>query len=236
LYKRFWEDLAPAGSLEEMLVRRTVECEWRLRRVLTAEAGEIVLSVDNGCWRRRKWSPASAWATAAGFIDVVLDMRESVVGNDVLRMYLEEVRANVQRDGKLTEAALQRLRERFGNKPNSMVEELTKFRALLSDNPDGLSAEVLKAKHQEAVLKYIDGELRLCSYLRRYLEKREEKEEETRQAASVLPSTDVLDKILRYETALARQLCRAMHQLERLQRMRKGEFVPAPVTMEVSQR
>lgn len=56
------------------------------------------------------------------------------------------------------------------------------------------------------------------------------------RAADVLPNAEVLDKILRYETTLERQLYRAMHQLERLQRMRKGEFVPAPVTMEVSQR
>jgi len=78
--------------------------------------------------------------------------------------------------------------------------------------------------------------MRGCEFYRRECKEREEKAEEARQAADVLPSSDVLDKILRYETALDRQLSRAMHQLERLQRMRKGEFVPATVTMEVSQR
>jgi hypothetical protein len=37
----------------------------------------------------------------------------------------------------------------------------------------------------------------------------------------------------RYETALENKLYRAMNQLERLQRMRKGETIPAPVTLGV---
>jgi hypothetical protein len=43
-----------------------------------------------------------------------------------------------------------------------------------------------------------------------------------------------VDKILRYETALERQLFRAMTELERLQRRRLGENAPPPVTAEVS--
>ena len=72
--------------------------------------------------------------------------------------------------------------------------------------------------------------------LRRTCREREAKEEKARQAATVLSSADTLDKIMRYETTLERQLYRAMHQLERLQRMRKGEDIPAPLTMEPSQR
>jgi hypothetical protein len=45
-----------------------------------------------------------------------------------------------------------------------------------------------------------------------------------------------LDKIMRYETTLERQLYRAMDQLERLQRRREGEEVPPPVNVELSQR
>jgi hypothetical protein len=42
------------------------------------------------------------------------------------------------------------------------------------------------------------------------------------------------DRILRYETTIHRQLAFAMNQLERLQRTRKGENVPAPVTVQLS--
>ncbi|QTN32265.1 hypothetical protein HZ994_07950 [Akkermansiaceae bacterium] len=45
-------------------------------------------------------------------------------------------------------------------------------------------------------------------------------------------SAEVLDKILRYETKLERQLYRAMAQLERVQRIRNGEAVPAPLAIQ----
>ncbi|MCE9609887.1 MAG: hypothetical protein K8R23_06720 [Chthoniobacter sp.] len=56
------------------------------------------------------------------------------------------------------------------------------------------------------------------------------------QAAVVLPSAEGLEKILRYETKLERQIFRAVAQLERVQRMRRGEAIPAPLSVEVSDR
>ena len=41
-----------------------------------------------------------------------------------------------------------------------------------------------------------------------------------------------LDKIIRYEASLDRQLYKAINQLERLQRRRKGEDLPAPVVLD----
>jgi len=52
----------------------------------------------------------------------------------------------------------------------------------------------------------------------------------------VLPAADTLDKILRYEIKLERQMYRAMDQLERIQRMRRGELIPAPLSVAVSGR
>jgi hypothetical protein len=49
-----------------------------------------------------------------------------------------------------------------------------------------------------------------------------------------LPLSDDGDRILRYETAIERQLLYAINQLERLRRARKGEHVPAPVSVQVS--
>jgi hypothetical protein len=49
-----------------------------------------------------------------------------------------------------------------------------------------------------------------------------------------LPFDGELIRILRYETSVHRQLVYAINQLERMQRTRKGEVVPAPVTVQVS--
>jgi len=50
----------------------------------------------------------------------------------------------------------------------------------------------------------------------------------------ILPLGADLDRILRYETTIQRQLVYAINQLERLQRARKGEHVPAPVSVQLS--
>jgi hypothetical protein len=236
LREQYWKHLAPVGPVEEMLVERIVTTYWRLRRALTAETGEIALSVDIGHWSRTRKETGFMLRAYAELGELVPKLKESAVGISVLAMILEKARDDVKQHGELTEEALGQVLKSLAGKPNEITEKLTKLRAMLADNPDGLAPEALKAKHQEAVLKYIENELSWCRYLKRECEEREDKEEEARQAASVLPSSDVLDKILRYETTLERQLYRAMHQLERLQRMRQGEFVPAPVTMEVSQR
>jgi hypothetical protein len=49
-----------------------------------------------------------------------------------------------------------------------------------------------------------------------------------------LPLGGRLDQILRYETTIQRQLVYALNQLERSQRARKGEHVPAPMSVQVS--
>jgi hypothetical protein len=49
-----------------------------------------------------------------------------------------------------------------------------------------------------------------------------------------LPLGAELDRILRYETTIHRQLVYAINQLERLQRARRGEHVPVPVSVHIS--
>lgn len=50
-----------------------------------------------------------------------------------------------------------------------------------------------------------------------------------------LPRNTELDRILRYETAIQRQLVHAINQLERMQRARRGEQVPAPLSVQLSE-
>ena len=43
-----------------------------------------------------------------------------------------------------------------------------------------------------------------------------------------------IERIFKYQTTINRQLFQAMNQLERLQRLRQGENVPAPLSLQVS--
>jgi CRISPR/Cas system-associated endonuclease Cas1 len=119
------------------------------------------------------------------------------------------------------------------DQPDAMVKKLEGFRAWLVANPEKLESEALRTRHKEDVLKYLDQKIRDMGFWMDRREEREDAEERARQTAAVLPSEATLDKILRYETALERQLFRAMNQLERLQRRRLGEVVPPPLSMVV---
>lgn len=234
--QRWWQELEPAGPMEESLVDGIVTNRWRWRRVLVAETGEIAHSVESGCWDRKDQNPS--WLRMMWFVwgDPTLKMQKSSTGILLLTRFLERIRESVEREGELTATELKRLEDWFDNKPNLLTGRLAEFRAALESNPNDLDAEALRTRHRQEVLEYVRKELRSLEWSRHWVEDHEERDEEARRCASVLPSAETLDKILRYETTLDRQFFRLMHQLERLQRMRKGEHVPPPLTMEVSQK
>lgn len=244
LHERFWQQYNPVGPVEEMLVDQIVTAQWRLRRALSAESGEIALSLGPAePSRRHKPNPQTQWLQWMAFGDPVLNMEDSVEGNDVLELSLGEVRDAVERDGELTEAAIQEFVKFFGGKPNLLTGELEKLRLELQKNPAGLEADEPQERNKHRALDFLDGKLRKISIWKADYAKWQTNyqnwkasREQARQAAAVLPSPEVLDKIMRYEAALQRQFYRALAQLERMQRMRQGEAVPAPLMMEVSER
>lgn len=52
--------------------------------------------------------------------------------------------------------------------------------------------------------------------------------------STILPTRDDMRSILRYEITIERQLYKAFDQLERLQRARKGESVPPPINLRIT--
>ena len=142
----------------------------------------------------------------------------------------------MEQHGELTEAAIQSVTRHFPGGSNSLTSRLEELRLKGQDNPEGLELVVLRERNKQQVLAFLNKELEGLYLREDDCAEREKLEEEARQSAAVLPSMEVLEKILRYETKLERQMYRAMAQLERLQRMRQGESVPAPVSVEVSER
>ena len=166
--------------------------------------------------------------------DPVPVMMQSVFGNSILIDELKKARDSVEKEGELTEAAIKSVVISAG--ANSVTTDLEKLRLQLLENPDGLDEPALRAKRKQQSLAHIDGKLATILLVRLGCKLREEIDEESRQSAALLPSPEVLDKLMRYETMLKKDLHRDMIQLERLQRRRKGEAVPPPLTMQVSGR
>jgi hypothetical protein len=229
VHRQFWEHLEPVGPVEEVLVERMVTAYWRLHRVLVAERGQIVSRRNE-----MKWRIGSLGGGSMAGLTKAMDV-------------LGQVRGAVEKDGELTEAAWEPVRQVFGAGPNPLATDLQRVWEDSLHNPESLltaeelaeltpeaRADALRAGRRERMLTFIDRELMRYELQQTEMRKAEERETQARRDASFLPSRDALDNIWRYETMLERQFYRAMNQLERLQRARRGEVVPPPLMMEVS--
>ncbi len=228
LHEELHHDLQPVGCLEEVLVDQIVTILWRTHRVLKAESAEIALSVDNSTWQRRvsQKLPGRAWAVAE---DPEQAMSESGFGNHWMIVQLRIVRDSVEKDGELTDATIKEVE--CDGRPYGLTMLLHGVRKLSRANLEGLDPKAARARQKEQALNWLDFKLAQLNTEKTQCILREDKLEKAQQAAAVLPPSDVLDKIINYEGKLKRQLYRALNQLERLQRLRRGEPVPPPLTM-----
>jgi hypothetical protein len=236
LCREYRESLAPVGPLEEMLVGQIIMVVWRLRRVRMAEAAEVATNVDDAWWNPRR----PPWEIGNGYKGNALDSSlgkygSTVKGIEFVIECLQELRAAVETSGEFTEAKLKELRH-YVSEPNEIVRQLAALREWLKSNPENLAPDELRARHLKDVLDYLDEQIAEFEEMIGERQQQIDAEDAMRRAVAMLPNGEVLDKIVRYESALQRQLYRSMNQLERLQRRRLGENVPPPVVMDVSVR
>ena len=86
------------------------------------------------------------------------------------------------------------------------------------------------------LIALIDDRLERLGMFKEYAMEREELAVDAECRALSLPSAEATNKLLRYASQADRQLYRAMDQLERLQRQRKGENVPPPLNVNLDRR
>jgi hypothetical protein len=237
------EDFQPEGALEALLVEKLAMVLWRHRRLVQAECAEIAKVTEfmeqdeerKGGWAIRTGEAFAEFGggmlgarTNPGFLDRGLDL-------------LAELRDGIEARGVDIEADGKKLCKLYGS-PSSggLPKGLFLDYAVLADmagagpgdregkprlNPDGMNQGVL-ARIDEEVERVLD------------LKKRAEKTQAQRMRytlkASLVPSQETMDRLLRYEASLDRAFDRTLTQLERLQRMRLGHAVPPPVKVELS--
>lgn len=228
LSRELYHSLAPDGPLEEILVDQIIAVTWRLRRVRTAESGEIALSVDDACWRRESANPRGHLRKIEDtpFPDPLFTrLLRSSWGCDTLLSFLRELRVKVEKDG-LSYEVLDYARKPFGKESYPLVSGLN----FLYTRPGS------RDDMRENALNQIDEEIREVEIQMAVCQHHEITTEKERQMAATLPSAATLEKIHRYETALCRQLYRAMIHLEHMQRRRCAENVPASLTLDLQKK
>ena len=232
--------LKPEGTLEEMLVEKMAVSYWRLRRAYRYEAGLIRNELDNATddyYSNTNWEGEKINKTDEEIEQEIKKEREGIEywkkdKRDLTKMHkngkpLEEIFDWEDNWGWLEEKASYYLSqyEEYGDDL-----EAKKVRELLN-RADWSDDDIWQALIEicDERVKYHENEI---VNLRKHKEENRLRLQVIRKLGSI-PSKDELDRLLRYEGAIERQLYKAMNQLERLQRMRSGDNVPAPVEVDV---
>jgi len=254
----------PVGVIEETLVQTIATCLWRKARVIRAENGEIrrrldtlrvdralrdsdkanlVLAVSKmelGFFSRENPSDKiplmERWAAMQG---AQTTLRAHHSGLAYLHALLEKAKAEMAGDGYMSEHTRGTILCEFGFWDclfALICSHAGPSAAEAEDRPSGAVDDKEAEKKRADIVAFIDERLERIGLFKEYALEREELAGDAEARSFSLPPADATDKLLRYEAHLDRQLYRAMDQLERLQRQRKGENVPPPLNINLGKR
>jgi hypothetical protein len=233
LFEVFHEALAPVGPVEEALVNRIIMALWRLRRLHIAEAGEIAKSI-NGSQSSGEVDLKDMFLAMPGNDLGFSSARDTVASCKHLCKELNELLEAIERDGQLNKDELAGYYQKMGRPNHSIIDELIDVQDKFATNPKSAelgSIPAIKEHLKQELLTCLRRQIRDAkSRLEVQLELRSA-EQRADKSAALLPSVEALDKIMRYEASLEKQIYRALGQLERLQRSRQGETMPPPISM-----
>lgn len=231
----------PVGTLEEMLVEKIAVAYWRLRRVYKYEAGLIRRRLDNATddfYNEKDWKENKIHKTEEEIEQEVEQNRERV------RCWKKDKRdlSRMHKEGKALEEIYdwEENWEWLQDKVSGFLEDEDIDEDTLS--PKELREFLNKKKEWsdkdiwEALIEICDERIAHHESEMAVLEKGRERNRLKLQVLRRLgnvPSKEELERLLRYEGAIERQFYKALNQLERVQRLRSGEKIPAPVEVDL---
>jgi hypothetical protein len=210
----------PDGTLEEILVEKLATLFWRYRRLLIAERAQVQNEPEK--------SAPSRLSGNKGLIQNIGDPPILEQCKDLLF----KLRRSICETGLNQVSDLEILREIYGDRgieadPNGLFARFSQLHnissAAFSDEERKSFGFTDRDDFIIAALQEIDAEiLNLGSYIRQY-------------AAPVkVRDSAAADRLNRYEASLERAIDRTLNQIERVQRLRKGQIVPPPIKLELS--
>lgn len=84
------------------------------------------------------------------------------------------------------------------------------------------------------MLAMIDAEINHLAESEKTLEVFDQEKIKYKSLAAVIPCQEVSEHLLRYETHFSREIDRTLNQLERLQRIRKGQPLPPQLDVNIT--
>jgi hypothetical protein len=175
------------------------------------------------------------------------DLRQHQSGLEYLRGILLNAKSQIASGGYILEKTRNRISSAFSSTDYWFAVACDHFRPPDHKGKEPVSEEIedlssLNAadktmdEERAEVIAWIDSRLQRVGLLEESVAAREKLQIDAGARSFSLPSAEVSDKLLRYDSHLDRQLYRAMDQLERLQRQRRGEIVPPPLSVNLGRR
>ena len=232
--------LEPVGALEEMLVEKIAIAYWRIGRVARAEADRI-----HSIWCRRRDRAVGEREEMAIFAKAMLQLRRSLDAESYelackdpdVGVFLQAKR-EVELQGHVSEFLRRMITNACKEEGDSFAEIFGSLCDVIQMKRRGAS----KAKdHREDVWDYDEAKKALLELFDKRIEDRKRSIETLCASQESGPNPGELhltiladetaEKYHRYETMYERQLYKAMDQLERLQRIRRGGNIPPPISV-----
>ena len=238
LCKALREDCKPEGTLEELLVDKLAVLFWRFRRFLIAEEAEIQVRTPEFARREeneryRQQAATFPQLTCNGGLIRWIENPEALQGCVSL---LGDLQRSITANGFDPDHDRPILKKLYGKTDDdSLNNELYKSYEGWQDTSQCEEQERKEngyASPDQCKENFLDEVKEEIRRLERY-----RKEHATISARKLevealrLPE---MDRLLRYETSLSREIDRTLNQLERLQRMRLGQPVPPPINLNVT--
>ncbi len=231
------EELQPVGRLEELEVGFIAVCWWKRVRAWRYENAHLRESLLGVASRGLQISPLRASPEYAVLLpllnraetqietsgEVSQDLRESMFASSPwfgeIWPGLEALVSVMVEEKEECQGAVEALTQKLGMEFAAGQEFMRRFPEDGSVSPRYVLLLLVKF---------------VIAYIERFCEQQHQWVQTVKYEEQAIPKNNALDKILRYSAMIDRDLNRAYDRLERLQRRRKGEFVPPSLNLNVN--
>jgi hypothetical protein len=242
-YKRLldglWDALQPEGKLEELLVEKLAIISWRYQRFLVAESAEIR--------KKTEFSELIGQAQQTGST-VGLSQYNPLISRlnnfddfELCTGLLDELRQNIKTNGFNESHDSRILKTIYGDPDNAhtgrtLQDEYVAWLLTAQLTEEVRAREQCSSPEQckQIILREIGTEIKRIKQDQQNQESMKSEQKKVEILRQNVPDHGVLARLLRYETSLERAFDRTLTQLERLQRMRRGQPLPPQLDIKIS--
>jgi hypothetical protein len=248
LLKGLSEALKPKERLEKLLVEKLAMLSWRHRRLLQAEGAEIRQGSEFLEWDQRTRYTHEAEMTKRRMprlfksgiekLCLIPEIQNPEILEYCLKLLLDLQKGTKSRgfseddDRSILEIVYGADLNVYGTLRNRYFKLLTTSKT--PEEERQRKGSLTPEQCKDRLVSEIDAEIQR---LRGYRQEQAEKESERTKLEILrrkVPESAKLDRLLRYETSLERAFDRTLTQLERAQRIRKGQPLPPQLDVKIS--